>query len=278
VPGGAAVLRAGALIEWQLERPTMVHPARSRQGNRSRPTDSAERTSTWHDLGSTRCVNAMARLLIGVLVLLAGSEAARAQPREITLELFGGGAWNLPMPLTIRAPDIEPIRISAHYATRPFKEPLYYAVRIGTARGSFGFGAELVHHKLYLTNPVPPIEHLEVSHGYNLVMLDAARVRGRWRMQLGVGVVVAHPEGRIARRSVGSRRTLLGGGYHIAGVTAQLGVGRRYPIGRGSLSAFAIPEVKLTASLARVPFAGGSIVIPNVAVHTLLGLGVRSVP
>jgi hypothetical protein len=87
---------------------------------------------------------------------------------------------------------------------------------------------------------------------------------------------VAHPEGRIAGRAVGPVRSRLGGGYHIAGATAQLGVGRRHPLGRGAVAAFAAPELKLTASGARVPLAGGgSVLVPNVAVHALAGLGVR---
>jgi hypothetical protein len=89
-------------------------------------------------------------------------------------------------------------------------------------------------------------------------------------------VVVAHAEGRIAGQPVGTGRTLLGGGYHVAGATLQLGVGRRYPLGRGAVAAFAAPEVKLTASTARVPVeGGGSVQVPNVAVHVLGGLGVR---
>ncbi len=99
---------------------------------------------------------------------------------------------------------------------------------------------------------------------------------GRYQLRLGIGVVVAHPEGRIAGRAVGPRRSLLGGGYHLAGATAQLGLGRRYAFGRGRTAAFAAPELKLTASAARVPLAGGgSVFVPNVAVHALGGLGVR---
>jgi hypothetical protein len=33
----------------------------------------------------------------------------------------------------------------------------------------------LLHHKLYLDNPVPPIERLKISHGYNLLTADAVR-------------------------------------------------------------------------------------------------------
>ena len=94
-------------------------------------------------------------------------------------------------------------------------------------------------------------------------------------MRVGLGVVVAHAEGRIAGQPVGPGRTLLGRGYHVAGPVVQLGVGRRYAFGRGSLAAFAAPELKLTAAVAHVPLGAGSVRVPNVALHALVGLGVR---
>jgi hypothetical protein len=141
-----------------------------------------------------------------------------------------------------------------------------------------GYEAELLHHKLYLDNPVPPIEHLEISHGYNLVTVNAVRPARALAIRVGVGLVVAHAEGRIAgERLGGSRRTLLGGGYHLAGVTAQLAVGRRYTLAHGRSSLYAVPEAKLTASLAHVPVgdSGGKAFVPNVAAHALAGLGLR---
>ena len=92
--------------------------------------------------------------------------------------------------------------------------------------------------------------------------------------------MIAHAEGRIAGQRVGgSRRTFLGGGYHVAGLTAQLAAGRRYALGLGQVAVYALPEVKLTASMARVPLgdAGGRVLVPNIAVHALAGLGVRRI-
>ena len=37
----------------------------------------------------------------------------------------------------------------------------------------------------------------------------------------------------------------------------------------------ASPEAKITAALARVPTASGSLLVPNLAVHGLGGIGVR---
>jgi hypothetical protein len=107
---------------------------------------------------------------------------------------------------------------------------------------------ELVHHKLHIDHPRPPVEHFEVSHGYNLAYMNMARPANGFVVRLGAGLVIAHPEGRIAGLRVGgSRRTLLRGGYHIAGGSFQLGLGRRYAFARSQTTWFA-PEAKVTAA------------------------------
>ncbi|HEU4629013.1 MAG TPA: hypothetical protein VFS08_04685 [Gemmatimonadaceae bacterium] len=222
---------------------------------------------------------------LAVAAAPAAPAAAQEQSHELHAELLVGTAWSLPTPLVVRLPGEAPLRIRAHYATRPLADAPYYAYRLGggplSARGAAtGVEGELVHHKLYLEDARPPVEHFEVTHGYNLLTANAVRPAGRLSVRVGIGIVVAHAEGRIASQRVGgTRRTFLGGGYHLAGITAQLAVGRAYALGRGRTTLYAVPEAKLTASLARVPLgdAGGTILVPNVALHALAGLGVRRV-
>ncbi len=215
---------------------------------------------------------------LAVTALLASTAGAQPRPRVVTAELFGGTAWSVPVPLVVRLPD-QRIAVTARYETRPFADAPYYAYRVGTGRDGRGMEAELVHHKLYLPDPPPPIEHFESTHGYNLVYANAVAPAAGWQLRLGLGLVVAHPEGRIAGRRVGRRtgraRTLIGGGYHIAGATTQVALGRRYALGRGRTVATAAPELKLTGAFARVPLEDGDVLLPNVAVHALAGLGVR---
>jgi hypothetical protein len=214
-----------------------------------------------------------------LLALLAALPAAAlGAQRDLTAEFFLGGAWSLPMPLVIRLPDERRV-IRARYATRPFADAPYYAYRAGHGRDGHAVEAELLHHKLYLERPPAPIEHFEVTHGYNLPMLLAAVPARGWTVRAGLGLVVAHAEGRIAGRQVGRatgrRRTWLGGGYHLAGVATQLAAGRRYALGGGDVAMTAAPEVKLTAAWARIPLEDGSLLVPNIALHALGGIGVR---
>jgi hypothetical protein len=168
------------------------------------------------------------------------------------------------------------VRLHARYRTRPFADAPYYSYRLGHAwRPGRAVEVELLHHKLYLENPQPPVERFEVTHGYNLPTVSEVWPARGWQLRLGLGLVVAHPEGRIAGRAVGVGRTLLGGGYHIAGVTAQTALGRRYALGRSRVAMTAAPEVKLTASWARIPLPQGRLSIPDVSLHALGGIGAR---
>jgi hypothetical protein len=204
----------------------------------------------------------------------APSLAAAQQPsEELTAELFGGTAWSLPLPLGVHGGG--DTRFTAHYSTRPFEDAPYYAYRLGRSSVGRAVELELVHHKLYLENPRPPVEDLQISHGYNLAMLNFVP-RGRdWRWRYGVGIVVAHPEGRVAGRPVGPLATFLGGGYHIAGIASQIAVGRRYTLGNGDIAMTAAPELALSAAMARVRIDGGTLTVPNIALHALGGIGVR---
>ncbi|MBC5773703.1 hypothetical protein H8S95_06485 [Pontibacter sp. KCTC 32443] len=209
-----------------------------------------------------------------LFLLLLASSKHTLYAQELTAEVFAGTAWSLPMRLRIEQPGEAPIQFTARYRTRPWRGAPYYAYRMGYRQWS----AELVHHKLYLQNPPPEIEHFEVSHGYNLAMInrDFSVASSPAIFKIGLGMVIAHPEGRIRGKAINPVRSLLGGGYHISGVCLQAAVGPRLKIGEHW---FVRPEAKITAAWAQMPLAGGGVAkVPNLALHTLLGLGYRSRP
>jgi hypothetical protein len=207
-----------------------------------------------------------------MLVFVMLCTANRANAQRWTAEIFAGTAWSLPMPLLIEQPGEKPIHFKARYSTRPWKGSPYYAYRLGYQQWT----AELVHHKVYLENPPPEIEHFEVSHGYNLAYVSRMITEPAAPLifRLGLGLVIGHPEGRIRGNAINPVKSFLGGGYHISGISLQLGISRRLGVGNNF---FVNPDAKLTAAWARMPLAGGGFVqVPNVALHTLLGLGYRS--
>jgi hypothetical protein len=214
------------------------------------------------------------RFLALAWTLLPCSSSGQA-PRELTAEAFVGTAWSLRTPLTLDG-STEQVRISARYSTRPLRDSPYYSVRLAHTWEGRGAELEFIHHKVYLENPAPPIEHLEVTHGYNLLMANGVAPAAGWQFRVGLGLVIAHPDGRVGGQTIRARsRTLLGGGYHVSGGALQVALGRRYALTGGRLALTAAPEVKVTGSFASMRLAQGTLRVPNVAVHALAGLGVR---
>jgi hypothetical protein len=188
--------------------------------------------------------------------------------------VFTGSSWHLPIPLTVELSG-EQTQFRAHYSTRPFSGAPYYSYRLGHAwESGRALEVEMLHNKLYLENPQPPIERLEISHGYNQPMANVMWPDGRWQFRIGFGIVVAHPEGTIAGRSVNAGETLLGGGYHIAGLTVQAALGRRWGLWGRSVKMTAVPEVKITASWASIPLEHGRVMVPDISLNALGGVGV----
>jgi hypothetical protein len=213
----------------------------------------------------SRPTSALAAATLGATLL--GASATGAQ---LTVEGFVGTAFNVPTPLTIRQEGATPLRFTARYSTRPFRDAPYYALRLATGDGAHGWAADFVHHKLYLENPPPEVQRFEISHGFNMLSAGPWWSRRSLRFGASVGVVIAHPESRVRNRPLAGRRGLFGRGYYLAGVTFQGLVGRRFELGSRYFTSL---EGRLTGSYVRVPVAGGMAAVPNLAVHTLAGLG-----
>ena len=185
-------------------------------------------------------------------------------------EVFGGTAWSVPTTLTIDQSDLERLSVDADWETRPFDSPLYYAARIGLWQERHGWELQLLHHKLYLADPPPEIEHFEITHGWNLLTVQrASRTRVvDWR--LGAGPVITHVEGRIRGRGADPGGGLFDAGYHVSGAAILAGVGRSFAISR---SFFASADAQVTLSWARVPIQTGHARTANAAFHVLFGFG-----
>ena len=205
---------------------------------------------------------------------LAAAPAIGAQGMERergwSLQVSIGAPLNLPTPVTIRQGASPDLRFTARWETRPFEPPLYYAVRIGRWDRAGAWEIELVHHKLYLAHPPTEVQRFDVSHGFNLLLVNRAIAVNGVVLRGGPGVVVAHPENTVRQLPLPPNRTLLGGGYHVAGPALQFAAGRRWD-GPGPLRLGV--EAKVTGAWVRVPVASGRASVPNVALHALAGVG-----
>lgn len=200
--------------------------------------------------------------LIPVLTLVAPLAAEQGWTFQASL----GGAASVDSRLILRQEGLEDLKIDASWDSKPFTDPIYYSVRAGRWSGRGGWELELVHHKLYLRNPPPGIESLEISHGYNLLMINRGWDLERFLVRAGAGPVVAHVEGAARGRQLDK------GGYQWTGPVIQLAAEKRIALRQSWLLGV---EGKISAARAVIPIRGGELDAPNVAGHLLVSFGYR---
>ena len=208
------------------------------------------------------------RIVIGVIVLAA---LLPAQKKSYwTVEAFLGSAKSIATPLSIHQYGEERIHLTAKYHTRPFAGSPYYSYRISKWSQNRAWEFELVHHKLYLSNPPDEVQQFNISHGYNLITVNRAWLRRGFILRVGAGIVATHPETTIRGKSLNWEEGF--DGFYISGITLQVAAGRKFTIW-GKL--FGVLEAKFTASYAVIPIQDGNAYVPNVALHGLFGLGIE---
>ncbi|GAB4377227.1 MAG: hypothetical protein Kow0042_24670 [Calditrichia bacterium] len=189
--------------------------------------------------------------------------------RLTAIALMGGVVHNFPTELSIQQSGEPDLSFTARYRTRPLDDPFYYVLKLSLKMLNHDWEIQLIHHKLYLTNPPPEVQHFEVTHGFNILTLNRVFQMGRFRLPLGLGAVLPHAESEIRHRKYQSRGGFLNLGYRISGPVLLAGVGREFPLGKRLKL---VLEVQFIGGRARVPIAGGEARLSNVALHGLLGL------
>lgn len=180
-----------------------------------------------------------------------------------SIELGTGTAHSFSTTLEIQQTSEPEIRTDADYATRPWKDAPYYNWRVSYRKEKSAWEVELLHHKLYLENEPPQVQHFEVSHGYNMLFVNHLWKLRYFDFRAGAGPVISHTESVI-------RNLALETGYDLSGFAGQIGAGKRVYL---SKRFFLNLETKLTFSNANVSVAEGDASVPNIAIHGLFGIG-----
>ncbi len=196
-----------------------------------------------------------------LLVLALAAPSARAAAWRF--EGAGGSAHSFSTPLKIRQDGRPDISLRANYDTNAFGgDAPYYAWRVGRWTEEGGWEFEHLHTKLILANKPADVQKFEVA-SYNYLFLNRAFENEAMVTHFGIGPVLARPE------SVIRGRTYAGSALRLAGVGAQLAVGRRAKLAGGLT---AVMETKLTYARTTVPVDGGTADAPHFAVHYVFGL------
>jgi hypothetical protein len=198
-----------------------------------------------------------------ILAILFTTTIAYSQSWWSIEPLRTGSAKSFTTNLEIEQTAFPKFEFDAEYETRPFEDAPYYGYRISRQDEKHAWELEFLHHKIYLTNNPPEIQHFEVSHGYNMLFLNHAWIFGPNFVRAGAGPVISHTESEI--RGLGFASS-----YEISGFVGQGAFGRRFYVSR--IFYFTL-EGKFTLATASVSIAQGKAHAPNVAIHGLAGIG-----
>ena len=189
-----------------------------------------------------------------------------------TVEFYGGTAFSFRTNLKIEQAGQPDISLGAKYKTEPFTSPIYYAWRFGRWKGNKATEIEWIHHKLYLDNGPSEVQKFNITHGFNMFMLNKAQEKNGIVYRVGGGIVITHPENTVRDQALPEDNGIFNKGYHLSGAAAQVAVAKRFDL---SNHWFANVEAKLTAAYARVDVVDGHASVPNVATHFLFGIGYK---
>lgn len=206
--------------------------------------------------------------VMGAAILLIASPATASWTGEWLI----GTAVNRDTSLEIEQAGQPDLSLDAEFATRPFEQPLYWALRVGWEGERHAWALDLHHHKLILENPTPEVESFSITHGYNLLSAQHAWLRRGWRFFALLGVVVAHPESTVRGQPKDESTGWWSAGYELAGPV--MGGGASVALRVGSILELNL-EGRVSWSTVAVDVAGGRAGLDNLAFHLLLGPRIR---
>lgn len=212
-----------------------------------------------------------AKRILVVLIVLLFPALALAEEGRWTFQVGTGNAYSFPMWMKIQQDGQKDLELWGRYNTNAFStQAIYYNFKLGYWQDGKAWEFESLHHKVYLKNKPDEVKTFNISHGYNMNMVNRAWEIGPFIYRLGGGFVMAHPETEVR----GHKKEDDGGinGFYISGLAVNGAIEKRWYVFR---DLFLSLEAKLTAADAVVPVYGGEAHVPNVAIHGIGSIGYK---
>jgi len=195
--------------------------------------------------------------------------------QSLYFELNGGWSGNLPSRLVIKQNGYSDINFVAKYYSEPFISPVYWLWRFYYLTDSCsGWSFEAVHHKIYLKNNPPEVQHFGISHGLNLLIINRIfYIKHRLSLNIGIGTVLAHPENEVRGKALKEKGNgIFGMGYYFSGVASNFSVSYKF---LESKRLHINVEARMNVSYSIVPIVDGKAYLPNFSPQFIAGLGYR---
>ena len=210
------------------------------------------------------------KLLSFIVPFLFFAQTTTYAQSRWSFELHGGEVYNVPMPLRIKQQGYPDLKLSARYHTEALTLPVYWDWRFSRWHDNKSWEFEAIHHKLYLENTTPEIQKFNISHGFNMLMINRGFDRKKFHYRFGAGIVLAHPESNIRGKEFGNTNDDWDMGYYLSGPVLNFALGK--PIRLGSRF-YLNAEAKTTFAFSHIKIAEGHANVYNLAFHLVIGIG-----
>jgi hypothetical protein len=187
-----------------------------------------------------------------------------------SFELHLGTAYNVPLPLIISQQGQPNINITAKYRTEAFTPPVYWDWRFSHWKDGKSWEFEAIHHKLYLDNTTTEVSRFGISHGFNFLIVNRGYNFNNYRLHVGGGFVLSHPESVVRGLKWGESGDPLDMGYRLSGPLINFAVAKPMNI---TQRLFLNIEGRTTMAYSRVPVVNGHADVFNIALQIVAGIG-----
>lgn len=194
---------------------------------------------------------------------------------EWSLETNFGFPLNINHPINIKQKGYEDLNFTADFNSEPFKQPFFYVYRFCKWKNDKAWELEMMHQKLYLSNPPKEVQYFSITHGFNLITINRS-----YRFQLlkkhafifkfGTGIVLAHSENKIRKKEFDQQQSFFKLGYYVTGPVLNIALAKRFQL---TNRFYFNLETKFNSSYADVPIVNGKATLWHSAVSFIGGLG-----
>ncbi len=212
-------------------------------------------------------------VLISFLVLSLSSFSQ--EKSEWSVEANFGFPVNINHPITIKQQGHQDLNFTAKFYSEPFKQPFFYVYRFSKWKNDKAWELEMMHQKLYLSNPPEEIQYFNITHGFNLITLNRSfkiklLKKHDFIVKFGTGIVLAHAENMVRGKEFDQKQSFLNLGYYVTGPVLNLALAKRFKI---SNRTYFNLETKFNSSYADVPIVDGYATLWHSAFSFIGGIG-----
>lgn len=217
----------------------------------------------------------MLKSLFPIGLFLLSLVSFSQEKSEWSVEANFGFPVNINHPITIKQQGYKDLNFTAKFYSEPFKQPFFYVYRFTKWKNDKAWEIEMMHQKLYLSNPPEEVQYFNITHGFNLIVLSRSikfkmLQKHDFIFKFGTGIVLAHAENMVRYKEFDQNQSFYNLGYYVTGPVLNLALAKKFQL---SNRFYFNAETKFNTSYADIPIVDGNATLWHSAFSFIGGIG-----